>query len=195
MNPLPAEPDWRYNVQVTLMLTAVRFDTKQQIIASHATKDMGTFLCPECREVVNFHSGRLVVPHFTHKSYLTCTNSPGETDLHRRAKKEIFESLLRSPRVSGAVLERPFGTVRADIFAVIRGQPVAVEVQVSTLSQDAISYRTSEYAKRGIYVLWILPWTEELDSYRYSPQRFERWLHAAYSVRHTPVRCGSHSSP
>jgi competence protein CoiA len=40
-----------------------------------------------------------------------------------------------------------------------------------------------EYARKGIYVLWLLQWTPELNARRYSPRLWEKWIHAAYFGR------------
>ena len=60
---------------------------------------------------------------------------------------EIFEALQRHPAVSNAALERPLGTNRPDVSAYINGVPVAIEVQISSLSLDTITCRTIEYAR------------------------------------------------
>jgi type I site-specific restriction-modification system R (restriction) subunit len=39
-------------------------------------------------------------------------------------------------------LERPLGTNRPDVSAHINGVPVAIEVQISSLSLETIAYRT-----------------------------------------------------
>jgi competence protein CoiA len=39
------------------------------------------------------------------------------------------------------------------------------------------------YARKGIYVLWLLPWTPALANRRYTPKLWERWIHAAYFGR------------
>jgi competence protein CoiA len=80
-------------------------------------------------------------------------------------------------------LERPLGTVRPDVSAYINGVPVAIEVQITSLSLGTIAYRTTVYMRKGIYVLWLLQWTPELDSNRYTPQLWEKWIHAVYFGR------------
>src|SRR5258708_32473872 len=62
----------------------------------------------------------------------------------------------------------------------IRGVPVAIEVQMSSLSLDTILRRTIEYFRKDIYVLWLLQWSPELDLPRYTPRLWEKWIHAAY---------------
>jgi competence protein CoiA len=96
---------------------------------------------------------------------------------------EIYESLLRQPLVSDAALERPLGSVRPDVSAYFNGVPVAIEVQISSLSIETIMRRTIEYHQKGIYVLWLLQWTTALDGQRYTPKLWEKWVHAAYFGR------------
>ena len=76
---------------------------------------------------------------------------------------EIYQALLRQPGVKDVALERPLTSVRPDVSATIHGVPVAIEVQISALSMDTIIHRTQEYARKGIYVLWLpngnLTWT------------------------------------
>jgi competence protein CoiA len=80
-------------------------------------------------------------------------------------------------------MERNLGTVRPDVSAYIDGVPVAIEVQLSSLSLDKIRYRTAEYARKGIYVLWLPLYAPELNQELYRPRPWERWLHAAYFGR------------
>ena len=96
---------------------------------------------------------------------------------------EIYEALIKDPNVQKVRLERPLGTVRPDVSAVINGVPVAIEVQISNLSIENILYRTIEYHRKGVYVLWLLPWTMKLNEQRYSPTLWEKWVHAAYFGR------------
>src|SRR5690606_11363932 len=89
----------------------------------------------------------------------------------------------REPNVKKAALERSLKTCRPDVSAYINGVPVAIEVQISTLTIEKIIQRTEEYARKGIYVLWLLQWTPYLDANRYSPRLWEKWIHATYFGR------------
>jgi len=103
-----------------------------------------------------------------------------ESEAHKRCKLEIYNALLKQLNVTKVRLERPLGTNRPDVSAYINGVPVAVEVQISDLSEETIVHRTIEYARKGIYVLWLAQWTPALDAKRYSPALWEKWLHATY---------------
>ncbi len=147
------------------------------------SKSNGPFRCLECNEEVILRTGKLRVTHFAHANPIACKFQTGETEAHRRCKMEIYEALQREPAVRKVALERPLGTVRPDVSAYINEVPVAIEVQISDLSLETIIYRTREYERKGIYVLWLLPWTPKLDARRYSPRLWEKWVHAAYFGR------------
>jgi competence protein CoiA len=165
------------------MLCAKRKSNQQSAIAYSELKSNGPFLCPECDNEVVLKIGTVRLNHFAHKSAKSCDYGAGETDAHRRCKKAIYEALLREPNVKKAALERSLKTCRPDVSAYINGVPVAIEVQISTLSMETIIRRTAEYARKGIYVLWLLQWTPYLDANRYSPRLWEKWIHAAYFGR------------
>jgi competence protein CoiA len=177
------------------MLIAIRASDKASVRASTVTGTNSQFVCPYCfKEVVPCQSGA-VTRHFIHRGSLPCSYDAGESEAHRRVKNEIYEALLRHPDASRVQLELPLPTVRPDVFAHIRGVPVAIEVQISTLSPETITRRTEEYTRLGIYVLWLLQWTPELNTDRYSPRRFERWLHATYFGRVYFWKQGLHVLP
>lgn len=165
------------------MLCAKIASKSELAIANSVIKTNGPFLCPECGNEVVLKVGSVRLNHFAHKSSNKCDYGKGETDAHRRCKMAIYEALLREPNVKKAALERSLKTCRPDVSAYINGVPVAIEVQISTLSMDKIIHRTEEYARKGIYVLWLLQWTPYLDGNRYSPRLWEKWIHAAYFGR------------
>jgi competence protein CoiA len=162
------------------MLTAKVRSTGEQVIAKSATKSDGPFLCPECENEVVLKLGSVRLNHFAHKSATNCEYGKGETEAHRKCKMTIYEALLKEPNVKKAALERLLKTCRPDVSAYINGVPVAIEVQISTLTMEKIIQRTEEYARKGIYVLWLLQWTPYLDSTRYAPRLWEKWIHATY---------------
>lgn len=165
------------------MLSARRKSDGQTVTAYFESKRNGPFVCLQCNEEVILKTGRLKMNHFAHVNPIACKFAEGESDAHRRCKMEIFEALQRAPGVRDVALERPLGTVRPDVSAYIRGVPVAIEVQISSLSIDTIMRRTIEYHRKGIYVLWLLQWTAALDRPRYTPKIWEKWIHAAYFGR------------
>jgi competence protein CoiA len=80
-------------------------------------------------------------------------------------------------------MERDLGAVRPDVSAYINGVPVAIEVQASNLTLEKIRRRTEEYARRGIYALWLPIYKESLKAQLYNPRPWELWLHEAYFGR------------
>jgi competence protein CoiA len=165
------------------MLSARRKSDGQTVPAYFESKANAPFACLKCGEEVILKTGRHKVSHFAHANPIVCKFAEGESETHRRCKMEIYESLLRQPLVSDAALERPLGSVRPDVSAYFNGVPVAIEVQISSLSIETIMRRTIEYHQKGIYVLWLLQWTTALDGQRYTPKLWEKWVHAAYFGR------------
>lgn len=165
------------------MLTAKRQSDGLKVTAWEAEREQRPFVCHCCNQVVTLRRGGIRAPHFAHQPPVTCEYGTGESEEHRRAKLAIYESLLGEARVTKCEIERNLGTVRPDISAYIDKVPVAIEVQLSSLSLDSIKYRTAEYARRGIYLLWLPLYTEALKRELYRPSPWERWLHAAYFGR------------
>ena len=160
------------------MLSAKRKSDGRIVYAYFEKKSNGPFLCLECHDEVLLKTGRRRVAHFAHGNPMACQRTSSESDLHRRCKVEIYNALREAPNVGEVTLERALGPVRPDIFAYIDDVPVAIEVQISSLSIDAILERTIWYHRRGIYVLWLLQWTPKLDAPRYRPKPWEKWIHA-----------------
>lgn len=165
------------------MLRAIRKSDSQTVTAYHERKENGPFRCLECGDPVILKSGRNRINHFAHENPIARHYAEAESDAHRRCKMEIFEALRKLPHVRSAALERPLGANRPDVSAYINSVPVAIEVQISSLSVETIMQRTIEYHRKGIYVLWLLPWTPALDRPRYTPHLWEKWIHAAYFGR------------
>lgn len=166
------------------MLTA-NTGTQAGVLAWATSKEAGPFFCPMCLAPVVLKKGSYRAHHFAHIPPSDCQYGMGETELHRRAKKELYEALLQHPQVTKLQLERPLGEVRPDLSFWLRSTPVAVEVQLSTLSLATLDYRTRMYHQKGISVLWTPPLDEEqlLDGERYAPRLWEKYLHALYFGR------------
>jgi competence protein CoiA len=165
------------------MLCATRKSNNQSAIAKWQSKADAPFLCPECGTEVVLRHGTARMNCFAHKSPNSCQHAGGETNDHRRCKLETYQGLLRHPGVTDVQLERPLGTVRPDVGANINGVPLAIEVQIISLSQETIIHRTKQHDRKGIYVLWLLQWTPYVDGTRYGPRLWEKWIHAAYFGR------------
>lgn len=117
----------------------------------------------------------------------------GESSLHRDTKKDIYTTLLKHPACSDCKMERSLTKTRPDISLYIRGKPVAIEIQKSSLSIDAITTRMHHYSKDGIFTLWLLPtepdvewiYDDETDDLfpAYRASKWEKFLHAMYFGR------------
>jgi competence protein CoiA len=165
------------------MLTSLSIDG-QKVIAQSTEKKSGPFVCPECGSETILHKGRIKIHHFAHKPPVSCEYGKGESLLHMHCKMEIYNHLTQIDRLD-CELEKPLGKVRPDIYIYSKnkGKAYAIEVQISTLTMDKIIYRTKEYAKLGIYVLWLSPYNQELSNRLYAPKSWEKWLHATYFGR------------
>lgn len=147
------------------------------VIARYAQKP-GEFTCPECGELVTLRKGSVKVHHFAHRSTSDCGYGKGESELHMDLKMQIFDALVEHPNVESVEIEKSFGAMRADVFAVISGRYVAFEIQLSALSIDDLVRRTQNYANNGIAVIWILHLAEGSSVKRfYQPAAWERWIH------------------
>ena len=165
------------------MLTAARQAGGQKVTAWEVERSDGPFFCFCCRQTVTLRRGEIKAPHFAHIPPVTCEYGKGESEAHRRCKIALYENLSSHRRVRRCEMERDLGTVRPDVSAYINDVPVAIEVQLSNLSISRIQYRTAEYARKGIYVLWLPVYTAVLREELYSPRPWEQWLHAAYFGR------------
>jgi competence protein CoiA len=165
------------------MLTAIRQSDGRKVGAWEVDKTERPFICLCCSEVLTLRRGGIIAPHFAHKPPVTCEYGAGESEEHRLCKISIYEALVADPRVVKCEMERDLGAVRPDVSAYINGVPVAIEVQASNLTLEKIHHRTEEYARRGIYVLWLPVYKESLKAQLYGPRPWERWLHEAYSGR------------
>lgn len=165
------------------MLTAIRLQDKAKVIARAVKKTDAPFCCPSCSRGVILNKGMVRVHHFKHESNVSCPRGTGESEAHFQCKTAIFDALAASPTVSDVELEKSIGNNIADVFAIIRGAKVAIEVQKSVLSPQSIAARTASYEREGIFVLWIgLPKGAPIGN-KYAPKAWEKWCHAAYMGR------------
>jgi competence protein CoiA len=153
----------------------------EDVLAEEVELSDGPFYCPACRKQLILKQGRKVVAHFAHRPDSDCEyTNEGESEEHRLAKREIRQALLRAPGVTDVRLERYLQEVRPDVSFVVNGELVAIEIQLSLLSPAKIEWRTTEYARKNIAVLWMPSFSMELFDSRYAPKDWERYLHAMY---------------
>ena len=165
------------------MLCAIRQSDRQKVAAWDQHKNDGPFSCPFCIEETILKKWTMKVHHFAHKPPITCEYGGGESERHRECKLTIYDGLRHHQRFLDVEIERSLGTVRPDVSGFMGGVPFAIEVQISALTMEQIVSRTSEYAKKGIYVLWLALYQAALEESRYSPRVWEKWVHAAYFGR------------
>lgn len=165
------------------MLCGIRNLDRMKVIARAVQKCEHGFSCPSCDGELILRKGNIKVHHFAHKPPYSCSRGEGETEAHRKCKESIYQNLSTRTNVKNLDLEADFGEVVADIYAVINGAPVAIEVQRSKLSVNEITRRTSIYNKLGINVLWLAIHNDKLANERYSPSAWEKWCHAVYFGR------------
>jgi len=79
------------------MLSARRKSDGQTVTAYMEAKRNGPFACLQCNEEVILKSGRRNINHFAHANPIACKCATGESDLHRRCKREILKRFKKPP--------------------------------------------------------------------------------------------------
>ena len=184
----PVGADWHLEglrrIYGASMLTALMMPDDRPVMARRCERGKGEFRCKACGEDALLVKGDIRIHHFRHRpKHTLCDQERGETEAHRACKEAIYGALWGKDGVAELELEKRIGSNIADVFAMINGFPVAIEVQRSTLSVDSIRQRTMDYHRSRVFVLWLGLLREEncFDGYR--PAAWERWCHAAYSGR------------
>ena len=149
------------------------------MLARDAGRDDAPFACPACLAELILRKGSIRIHHFAHKAPTSCRLGFGETQDHFQVKLAIFDGLRDQANVTHLELEKRLPGAVADIYALISGVPVAIEVQRSVLGVEGIAARTVNYHRLGIAVIWVALSNGNLDFERYSPSAWERWCHAA----------------
>jgi len=121
------------------------------VLAFEVGLEDGPFACPACGAEVILKRGRKVIAHFAHLARANCTYAGEvESEEHKQTKIEIYKSLIRVPGVSNVRMEYYLRDAKADVYFVLRGEGVAIEVQISKISPDDIDKRTKAYTTRNI---------------------------------------------
>ncbi|WP_027722791.1 competence protein CoiA [Maridesulfovibrio zosterae] len=162
----------------------------ERCIAFQTEKVEGPFKCPHCKKDVTLKKGKIREHHYAHiKSSTECQYGKGESQLHYRAKRELYEALRVHPNCTKCDIERTLTGVRPDVSLCISGKYVAIEIQKSDLSIDEIIKRTKRYTSLGIYIIWIFP--EEGPKIKYDDmgqpttriKEWQKFLQAMYFGR------------
>lgn len=166
------------------MLTALN-SNKKRVVAFETNKVDGPFFCSHCNQSLTLKKGEKKEHHFAHLSNSDCPHE-NESAEHMLIKTEIYKSLKKASNVTDCELEKSFGENRPDLFAVINGVKVAIEVQLSHLSVEKIQERTVSYHRKGIHVLWVGSYSRFLDRVdldngnTLTIKDWEKWVHTMY---------------
>jgi competence protein CoiA len=136
----------------------------KRCIAWETEKDESPFFCPKCGADVLLKKGKKKIHHFAHVPPFNCIYGQGESELHLKAKKDIYLALKDYKDCSKCEIERHLDGVRPDISLMIRDKYVAIEIQKSNIDIETIIQRTMRYKKLGIYLLWIIPFNKPKQS-------------------------------
>lgn len=138
------------------MLTGLNEENKK-LYAWETEKTEGPFHCSECSGELLLRKGVKKAHHFAHKPPVNCLYGAGESEVHYKIKKELYEYLSKQKNCTLCELERNLNSVRPDVSLHINNKRVAIEIQKSTIDIQTICKRMIEYNKQEIYVLWIMP--------------------------------------
>ncbi|MBM4300778.1 MAG: competence protein CoiA [Deltaproteobacteria bacterium] len=159
-------------------------------IAWEVEKSQGPFYCPECKGALILKKGRVREHHFAHRPPFTCQYSSGESEIHYRAKRELFTALSAHPLCKKCELERSLKGVRPDISLYIENHPVAIEIQRSSVTVDDIIKKAEAYNRLGTYLLYLFPesgpnltWRDNEQEYVCRPNQWEKFLHSMFFGR------------
>ena len=166
-----------------------------KVIAKNVVKKDGPFICPVCKEEVTLKKGRIKTHHFSHKAKSLCAYGRGETEIHRQCKTDLYDALLKVNNIQGVDIEKIIPAINdndtvsiADVYFEKNNGgnkcKIAIEVQRSSLTEAQILYRTESYAKKDIFVLWLIvphkkikPYLDVEKTKFYSPSSHEKWIH------------------
>jgi competence protein CoiA len=175
----------------TSKTTAKRVADNKLVHASEVTKKDGPFYCDETFEELIVRKCIEKIDHFAYKARMSPI-AKRQSELHTECQNELLELLQRTfPNGKWEAerqnftenKEKGYKKVVPDLSGKINNKGVIIEIQKSTLSVKKILHRTEQYSKRGGYILWIVPLTEQLGSENFRPRLFERFLHTMYYGR------------
>lgn len=175
-----------------LKQTALKKRNNQRVHAEVANKKDGPFYCPTCLSEAIVRKCTEKIDHFAHKARASKTISGKDQELHDYCKNSICEYLQMKFPNGRFQVERPTKIDKVkgwdkqiipDISGIIKGIPLAVEVQKSPYTLPKIIAKTKEYFKRKISVLWIVPLKKPLGEEPFRPRLYEKYLHMMYYGR------------
>lgn len=146
----------------------------EKVIAKQTEKNKKPFFCPECLLEVILKKGDINIHHFAHKPGSECSYGEGESEEHMIIKMELYELLSKADiqcDLEKRLVDNDGSVNIADVWAIIDSQEVAIEVQISSISDEELKERTKKYHNKNIAVLWLVVKnnTRRLNS-------IEKWL-------------------
>ena len=153
------------------------------------------YVCRGCGAPVVFKPGQVRIPHFAHRPDGACAVGARLSPAHLAAQGRIATALRA--RGLNVELEAPLssddGHRRIDVLTWPPDRPyarIAIEVQASDLTTEAIEARTASYQRLGVAPLWLrlldfadftaiqtLPFRGAVWIERYHARAWERWAH------------------
>ncbi|WP_410587206.1 competence protein CoiA [Amycolatopsis sp. lyj-23] len=129
----------------------VAYDAVGNRVEATRQTPRGSYVCPVCTEDVVAKPGRVVLPHFAHRTRSVCP-SANETEAHLRAKSRLAAE-FRDIGYEVALEEPHSNTRRVDVAVTVPHptQPLryAVEVQNSAISPTEMGHRFIADLKAG----------------------------------------------
>lgn len=166
-----------------------------RVLASNVIKDDGPFYCPVCLSDAIVRKCTEKADHFAHKGRLSPAITSKDQMLHDKCKYEICDFLNNVFPEGNWATERSIPPNKSkgwdiEIIPDISGRfgdkkapPVAIEIQKTAYTLKRIHDKSVEYAKRNIFVIWIVPLKNELGDEPFRPRLFEKYLHSMYYGR------------
>jgi len=115
------------------------------------------FYCPVCKGRLIIKVGSEIIPHFAHKSLISCPNQAnGEGAYHERGKLSLFAWLKNQGYDVQMEYYLPSIKQRSDLFISLNSKKIAIEYQCATISMKEILSRTKGYQSINIIPIWIL---------------------------------------
>lgn len=162
------------------------------VFAKSVTKDNGPYYCPECLSEAIVRKCYDKEDHFAHKARMSKILTSKDQELHTKCTDDILEHVKAAFPQHNWLKEftipasEAHGTkeMRPDLCGRISDKErVVIEIQKSTYSINKIIEKTVEYAKRGLYVLWLVPLLKELGDEPFRPRLMEKFFHSLYYGR------------
>jgi hypothetical protein len=140
----------------------IALTTQGERVAGRQGRRGEPYVCPACRDPVILKLGRRVIPHFAHRAGSFCANR-GESPDHLALKDTLWTALREEPWVARCELEYPLGgdptdiARRADLYVETgQGVRIAVEAQVSPVSQEAVDAKLRDYRTLGCRTMYVV---------------------------------------